>query len=686
MRKSIVIGERGCADRRCVPASAQQGTVKIGLIMPYSGQFADTATQMDNAIKLYMKQNGDTVAGKKIEIIRKDSGGIAPDVAKRLAQELITRDKVDIFGGLILTPNALAVGDVSASAKKFTVIMNAATSIITTKSPYMARTSVTTPMLNQTLGTWAVKKGGAKKIYSMVSDFGPGHDAEGAFQLGVKEAGGEINNRALSSPARARRRSCGSRLTCGISGSSMPILGVCLGHQCIGAAYGADIVRAGRPLHGRTSPVVHDGSSIFAGLPSPLRVARYHSLVIARASLPESLRVIASAQDDGEIMAVEHRTHPVIGVQFHPESAASEHGYAMLDRFLHGDRLRASELPNRADGMHAAAEAAPPWAARDDDVGGRFVPPSVELVRDVPPRTHGVEPAAASGERGRLSAVWVNGERQPSDGLHVSASDRGLTLADGVFETMRAESGAVFRLDRHLARLMSALAALEIPARPELREWLLWMRAGSGVADVSVRLTVTRGPGAGGVAPSLDARPTVIVAINPLPMFPAAIYDVGLTAHVASGRRNERAMTAGLKTLGYTDAVAAWLEAHRAGADEAIFLDTESHCSEATSSNVFIWTGSILLTPPISCGALPGITREAVLELATSLGVPNEERTFGLADLVDAEEAFLTSSLRGVAPLVRVDAHPIGRGTPGALTRKLAAAYSARFVAQECGR
>ena len=160
--------------------------------MPYSGQFADTATQMDNAIKLYMKQNGDTVAGKKIEIIRKDSGGIAPDVAKRLAQELITRDKVDIFGGLILTPNALAVGDVSAEAKKFTVIMNAATSIITTKSPYMARTSVTTPMLNQTLGTWAVKKGGAKKIYSMVSDFGPGHDAEGAFQLGVKEAGGEI--------------------------------------------------------------------------------------------------------------------------------------------------------------------------------------------------------------------------------------------------------------------------------------------------------------------------------------------------------------------------------------------------------------------------------------------------------------------------------------------------------------
>ena len=117
-------------------------TVKIALIMCYSGQFADTATQMDNAIKLYVKQHGDTVAGKKIEFIRKDTGGIAPDVAKRLAQELIVRDKVDILAGFVLTPNALAAGDVSAEAKKFMVVMNAATSIITTKSPYMARTSI----------------------------------------------------------------------------------------------------------------------------------------------------------------------------------------------------------------------------------------------------------------------------------------------------------------------------------------------------------------------------------------------------------------------------------------------------------------------------------------------------------------------------------------------------------------
>ena len=172
------------------PAGAQD-TVKVGLIISYSGQFADTAAQMDNAIKLYVKQHGDTVAGKKIEFIRKDTGGVAPDVAKRLAQELIVRDHADIIAGFALTPNALAAADVSAEAKKFMVVMNAATSIITTKSPYIVRTSTTTPQLNQTLGTWAAKHG-IKTVYTMVSDYGPGIDAETAFHTGFKEGGGQI--------------------------------------------------------------------------------------------------------------------------------------------------------------------------------------------------------------------------------------------------------------------------------------------------------------------------------------------------------------------------------------------------------------------------------------------------------------------------------------------------------------
>jgi branched-chain amino acid transport system substrate-binding protein len=174
-----------------LPVHAQQ-TVKIGLVLTLSGQFADAGNQLDNGIKTYMKQHGDTVAGKKIEIIRKDTGGPAPDVAKRLSQELVVRDKVDLLAGYVLTPNAMAAGDVSAEAKKFMVVMNAATSIVITKSPYMIRTSVVLPQVMETFGTWAATKGGLKQNYTMVTDYGPGHDSEAAFQSAFKAAGGTI--------------------------------------------------------------------------------------------------------------------------------------------------------------------------------------------------------------------------------------------------------------------------------------------------------------------------------------------------------------------------------------------------------------------------------------------------------------------------------------------------------------
>jgi branched-chain amino acid transport system substrate-binding protein len=190
MKRSLFAGAALCAAVMLpVGANAQ---IKIGVINSYSGQFADTGTQIDNGIKLYMKQHGDTVAGKKIEIVRKDTGGPNPDVAKRLAQELVVRDKVDILAGFTLTPEALGAASVSEEAKKLMVVMNAATSIVTTKSPYIVRVSLTLPQIADTLATWAVKKGGTRKAYTMVSDYGPGIDAEGAFQKAFKEAGGEI--------------------------------------------------------------------------------------------------------------------------------------------------------------------------------------------------------------------------------------------------------------------------------------------------------------------------------------------------------------------------------------------------------------------------------------------------------------------------------------------------------------
>ena len=147
-------------------------------------------------------------------------------------------------------------------------------------------------------------------------------------------------------------------------GAQIPILGVCLGHQAIGAAYGGQIVRATRPMHGKTSRIAHDGTGVFAGLPSPLVATRYHSLVIAPESMPAGLMVNA-VSDDGEIMGVRHAEHPVHGVQFHPESVLTRHGYRMLARFLFGPDRPVSGLPATADGGSAdavpAEEPAPTW-------------------------------------------------------------------------------------------------------------------------------------------------------------------------------------------------------------------------------------------------------------------------------------------------------------------------------------
>ena len=168
-----------------------QGVVKLGLVAEFSGPFAQYGQQILGGMKAYMKQHGDTVAGKKIEIVQKDTTGPAPDVAKRLAQELVTRDNVDFLVGFGLTPNALAVAPVATEAKKPMIIMNAATSIITTKSPYIVRVSMTLPQITQPMAQWAAKNG-IKKVYTVVADYGPGLDAEAAFTKAFKAAGGEM--------------------------------------------------------------------------------------------------------------------------------------------------------------------------------------------------------------------------------------------------------------------------------------------------------------------------------------------------------------------------------------------------------------------------------------------------------------------------------------------------------------
>jgi branched-chain amino acid transport system substrate-binding protein len=172
------------------PLFAQQ-PVKVGVIAPFSGPFADYGRQFEGGIKAYMKVNGATVAGRRIEIIYRDTTGPNPEIAKRHAQELVTRDKVDFLAGFGLTPEALAVADVATEAKVPMIVMNAASSIVTTKSPYIARFSMTLQQVSAPMGTWAAKNG-IKNVYTLVSDYAPGIDSETGFKNAFTAAGGTV--------------------------------------------------------------------------------------------------------------------------------------------------------------------------------------------------------------------------------------------------------------------------------------------------------------------------------------------------------------------------------------------------------------------------------------------------------------------------------------------------------------
>ena len=186
-RSLVALGVLGLT---ALGAQAQQ-TIKVGLVAPFSGPFADYGKQFEAGIKTYMKLHGDSVAGKKIELIIKDTTGPVPEIAKRLAQELVVRDKVDFLAGFGLTPEAMAVAPIAEQAKTPMIIMNAATSIITTKSNYIARVSMTLPQVSAPMATWAVKNG-VKRVVTLVADYGPGIDAETAFKTNFIGGGGTI--------------------------------------------------------------------------------------------------------------------------------------------------------------------------------------------------------------------------------------------------------------------------------------------------------------------------------------------------------------------------------------------------------------------------------------------------------------------------------------------------------------
>jgi branched-chain amino acid aminotransferase len=291
--------------------------------------------------------------------------------------------------------------------------------------------------------------------------------------------------------------------------------------------------------------------------------------------------------------------------------------------------------------------------------------------------SEGPRPPSAAQASAAAGAVWVNGALVPPGEPVLAPDDRGFTLGDGLFETMRAYGGRVFRLRAHLERLRASADRLGIPVPPDLEDAVRATVAASGLDSAAVRLTVSRGVGGVGLAPPEPARPTVVITARPYA--PAERwYSDGLRTVFARGRLSEHALTAGMKRLGYLDQVAAQAEARAAGADEALFLDTAGHLAEGAASNVFLVVGGALWTPPLSCGVLPGITRGVVLELAAASGIPVREEPVPPGALRDADEAFLTSSLRALVPVVAIGGDPIGSGRPGPLTLRLLHLYRER--------
>src|SRR5712691_6131647 len=190
MMKRILAGFLAAAAVAIAGGARAEEPVKVGLILPMTGGQASTGKQIDAAVRLYMQQHGDTVAGRKIEIILKDDGTV-PDNTKRLAQELIVNDKVSFIAGFGITPSALAAAPLATEAKVPEIVMAAGTSIITERSPYIVRTSFTLPQSSVIMAQWALKNG-IKKVVSMVSDFAPGIDSENSFKEAFTRGGGEI--------------------------------------------------------------------------------------------------------------------------------------------------------------------------------------------------------------------------------------------------------------------------------------------------------------------------------------------------------------------------------------------------------------------------------------------------------------------------------------------------------------
>ncbi len=295
--------------------------------------------------------------------------------------------------------------------------------------------------------------------------------------------------------------------------------------------------------------------------------------------------------------------------------------------------------------------------------------------------------AATKTSAAQSLQIYIDGEYFDQADAKVSVFDHGLLYGDGIFEGIRFYNGRVFRMEEHMDRLWesSRSICLEIPmSRQEMDEALLETIRQNGLRDGYVRLIVTRGVGNLGLNPAQCKQPSVIIIASTIALYPEEVYRRGLTVvTVATRRMGPATLNPAIKSLNYLNNVLARIEANLAHADEALMLNDAGNIAECTADNVFIVKRGQIMTPPITAGALRGITRSVVFDIAAELGLRISEPDLTRHDLYIADEAFLTGTAAEVIPMIKVDGRPIGDGKPGPITNRAIARF--RELTRETG-
>jgi branched-chain amino acid aminotransferase len=280
-------------------------------------------------------------------------------------------------------------------------------------------------------------------------------------------------------------------------------------------------------------------------------------------------------------------------------------------------------------------------------------------------------------------AVSIDGRVGSPEEVTLKVTDNGFVFGDSAYETLRTYGGRPFELGRHLRRLRRTIGLLgfDLPTSDdEIKARIDACLSFAGNAESYLRVIVSRGVGDMSYRFERIPAPTVAIYVKPLEPQSEALYEKGVSVVIVSIRRNPiEALNPAMKTSNLLNNALATREAHARGGFEAILLNTRGEVAEAAGSNVFMVKNGLLLTPPLSCGLLAGITREITLEIAAATGVPREERVLRPEDLRTADELFITSSLKEIAPVVTLDGAAVGDGKPGPVTRTLLKAYRARI-------